>query len=114
MLFGETVAVYCENHTEHTDTLCGQNAGFINVKGSGAYIYQCSLKGCAEITLPFHLYIMFFSVQNIAAVTQQTSRRHIPEDDTLHNHRCENFKSYIMKVYFKKYKKPICVEIFNS
>jgi endonuclease III len=21
-----TVAVYCENHTEHTDTLCGQNA----------------------------------------------------------------------------------------
>jgi hypothetical protein len=28
MLFGETVAVYCENHTEHTDTLSGQNAEF--------------------------------------------------------------------------------------
>jgi hypothetical protein len=28
MLFGETVAVCCENHTEHTDTLCGQNAEF--------------------------------------------------------------------------------------
>jgi hypothetical protein len=26
MLFGETVAVYWENHTEHTDTLCGKNA----------------------------------------------------------------------------------------
>jgi hypothetical protein len=26
MLFGETVDVYCENCTEHTDTLCGQNA----------------------------------------------------------------------------------------
>jgi hypothetical protein len=28
MLFRETVTVYCENHTEHTDTrtLCGQNA----------------------------------------------------------------------------------------
>jgi thioredoxin-related protein len=27
MQFRETVAVYCcENHTEHTDTLCGQNA----------------------------------------------------------------------------------------
>jgi hypothetical protein len=25
MLFRETVAVCCENHTEHTDTLCGQN-----------------------------------------------------------------------------------------
>jgi hypothetical protein len=32
MLFGETVAVYCENHTEHTNTLCGQNAEFFNVK----------------------------------------------------------------------------------
>jgi hypothetical protein len=28
MLFRETVAVYCENHTEHTDALCGQNAEF--------------------------------------------------------------------------------------
>jgi hypothetical protein len=27
--------------------------------------------------------------------TQRTTRRHIPEDDTLHNHRCENLKSYI-------------------
>jgi hypothetical protein len=25
MLFRETVAVYCENHMEHTNTLCGQN-----------------------------------------------------------------------------------------
>jgi hypothetical protein len=26
MMSGETVAVYCDNHTEHTDTLCWQNA----------------------------------------------------------------------------------------
>jgi hypothetical protein len=26
MLCGETVAVYCENRTEHNDTLCGKNA----------------------------------------------------------------------------------------
>jgi hypothetical protein len=26
--------------------------------------------------------------------TQQTARRHIPEDDILHKHRCENLKSY--------------------
>jgi hypothetical protein len=26
MIFGESVVVYCEKHTEHTDTLCGQNA----------------------------------------------------------------------------------------
>jgi hypothetical protein len=26
--------------------------------------------------------------------TRRTTRRHIPEDDTLHNHRGENLKSY--------------------
>jgi hypothetical protein len=26
--------------------------------------------------------------------TQRTTRRHIPEDDTLHNHGCENLKFY--------------------
>jgi hypothetical protein len=29
MLFGETVTVYCEDHTERTDTLCEQNAVFL-------------------------------------------------------------------------------------
>jgi hypothetical protein len=43
MLFGETVAFYCENHTEHTDTLCGQNAQFWCVKAGGTYIYHCAL-----------------------------------------------------------------------
>jgi hypothetical protein len=40
MLFRETVAVYCANHTEHTDTLCGQNAEFWYVKEGGAYSYH--------------------------------------------------------------------------
>jgi hypothetical protein len=31
------------------------------------------------------------------SVASQTTRRHIPEDDTLHNHRCENLK------FFTKY-----------
>jgi hypothetical protein len=26
--------------------------------------------------------------------SQWTTQRHIPEDDTLHNHGCENLKSY--------------------
>jgi hypothetical protein len=30
MLFRETVAVYCDNRTEPTDTPCGQNAVYIN------------------------------------------------------------------------------------
>jgi hypothetical protein len=29
-----------------------------------------------------------------SGATQRTTRRHTPEDDTLHNHRCENLKSY--------------------
>jgi hypothetical protein len=44
MLFGETVAVYCENHTEHADTLCGQNAGFWYVKAGGTYSNHWALK----------------------------------------------------------------------
>jgi hypothetical protein len=31
MLFSEIMAVYCENHTEHINTLCGQNAVHINL-----------------------------------------------------------------------------------
>jgi hypothetical protein len=34
MLFGEIVAVYCGNHTEHVAKLCGQNAEFWCVKTS--------------------------------------------------------------------------------
>jgi hypothetical protein len=37
MLLRETVAVYCENHMEYTDTLRGQNAEFLNVEGDGTY-----------------------------------------------------------------------------
>jgi hypothetical protein len=31
MLFRKADAVYCENHMEHTDTLCGQIAYILNV-----------------------------------------------------------------------------------
>jgi hypothetical protein len=37
MLFRETAAVYCENDTEHTEALCGQNAEFWYVKAGGTY-----------------------------------------------------------------------------
>jgi hypothetical protein len=45
MLFGETVAVYCENHTEHTNILCGQNVEFWCVKAGGMYSNHWALKG---------------------------------------------------------------------
>jgi hypothetical protein len=46
MLFRERVAVYCENHTEHTDTLCGQNAEYIYIY---IYIYISSVRTSQEI-----------------------------------------------------------------
>jgi hypothetical protein len=45
MLFGETITAYCENHTEHTNTLCGQNVGFWCVKANGTYSNHWVLKG---------------------------------------------------------------------
>jgi hypothetical protein len=42
MLFRETVAVYCETHTEHTDTLCvGRMQSFRMFGG----MYHWDLKG---------------------------------------------------------------------
>jgi hypothetical protein len=32
MLFREIIAVYCENHTEHINTLCGQNAETLYIR----------------------------------------------------------------------------------
>jgi hypothetical protein len=52
MLFGETVAVYCENHTEHADTLCGQNAEFWCVKAGGTYSDHWSWIGLERIVCP--------------------------------------------------------------
>jgi hypothetical protein len=37
MLFREIIAVYCENHTEHINTPCEQNAEFYYVKAAGTY-----------------------------------------------------------------------------
>jgi hypothetical protein len=45
MLFRETVAVYCENRTEHTNALCVQNAVFYYVKAGGTYSNHWALKG---------------------------------------------------------------------
>jgi hypothetical protein len=44
MLCGERVVAYCENHKEHTDTLCGQNAEFWYVKAGGTYGNHYALK----------------------------------------------------------------------
>jgi hypothetical protein len=44
MLFSEIIAVYCENHMEHMNTLCVRNAEFSDVKTGGTYNAHCVLK----------------------------------------------------------------------
>jgi hypothetical protein len=36
--------------------------------------------------------------QEMSVAFQRNTRRYIPEDSNLHDHRCENFKSYISKI----------------
>jgi hypothetical protein len=45
MLFRETVDAYCENNMDNTNTLCGYNAEFWNVKSGGNYDNRWALKG---------------------------------------------------------------------
>jgi hypothetical protein len=45
ILFRETDAVYCENHTEHTDTLCGQNAELQSLNPGGTDSHHWPSKG---------------------------------------------------------------------
>jgi hypothetical protein len=37
MLYRKIIAVYSEIHTQHINTLCGQNVELLNVKPSGMY-----------------------------------------------------------------------------
>jgi hypothetical protein len=45
MRFGERVTVYCENHTEHINKMCGQNSEISNGEAGGIYSYHSVVKG---------------------------------------------------------------------
>jgi hypothetical protein len=45
MLYREIIAVCSEIHTKHINTLCGQNAEFVNVKPGGTYSNHWALEG---------------------------------------------------------------------
>jgi hypothetical protein len=44
MLYSEIIAVCYEIHIKHTNTLCGRNVEFVNVKPGGTYSYHWALK----------------------------------------------------------------------
>jgi hypothetical protein len=52
MLFRETVAVYCENHMKHINTLRGQNAVYINSVRTSQETH------CVSITKPNQLKLL--------------------------------------------------------
>jgi hypothetical protein len=57
MLFRETVAVYCEDHTEHINTVFGQNSAILSVKAGGKCNSHCSLKCYKQsVYIPHHTF----------------------------------------------------------
>jgi hypothetical protein len=48
-----------------------------------------------------------------SGTTQRTTRRHIPEEDTLQNHRCENLKSYMVTSCLEQETKSIVKKMTN-
>jgi hypothetical protein len=44
MLYSEIIAVCSQIHTKHTNTQCGQNVGFVNVKTAGMYSNPLALR----------------------------------------------------------------------
>ena len=49
IMYREIVTVCSEIHTKHTNTLCGQNVGFVNVKPGGADSNHWALKGQCRV-----------------------------------------------------------------
>jgi hypothetical protein len=45
MLYREIMAVYCEIHTKHINTVCGQNVELLNVTLCGTYSDHWTVKG---------------------------------------------------------------------
>jgi len=45
MLYREIIAVCSQIHTQHINTVCGQDVGFVNVKPGGTYSDQWASKG---------------------------------------------------------------------
>ena len=46
MLYREIIAVCSQIHTKHTNTLCGQNASFLNAQPGGIQSKHWHLNGC--------------------------------------------------------------------
>jgi hypothetical protein len=66
----------------YTSSAGDEVAGFTNWLLAGLLNYSSTLK------------MQAIRSSETSGTTLRITRRHIPEDDTLQNHRCENLKSY--------------------
>jgi hypothetical protein len=63
----------------------------VNGLVSGPYENMLTFEECYLLG-----YNAVWSVESQVVDIQRTTQRYIPEDRTLHNHRCENLKSYML------------------
>ena len=65
MLYREIIAVCSQIHTKHTNTLCGQSVGLVNVKLAGKYSNHWALKNfaCRHLAC-VHFWFLYKSVQH--------------------------------------------------
>jgi hypothetical protein len=86
MLYREIIAVCSEIHTKHTNTLCGQNVEFVNVKPGGTYSNHWAAAGQHQsqhkhaTSLFKHCTIQTRAVRAFTAVTVTGA----PEANTAH------------------------------
>jgi hypothetical protein len=73
MLYREIIAVCFKIHTEHINTLCGQNVELLNVKPVGIYSNNWAVKGYNEPTFNFlywEAYLAHFTSPFLGALAQ--------------------------------------------
>ena len=56
MLYREIIAVCSQIHTEHINTLCGQNVGLLHVKAGGTYSDRWALR-CYNLLISAYAYV---------------------------------------------------------
>ena len=57
MLYREIMSVCSEIHTKHINTVCGQNAGMLNVKSGGTYSDHWAVKYENTLQLCGYIYV---------------------------------------------------------
>jgi hypothetical protein len=70
-LFREIIAVYCENHTEHINTLCGQNAVYTNPVRTSQETYSVSITKTYQLTLFREMITVYCEIHTEQVNTQR-------------------------------------------